>query len=206
MPTFSRIYTLSDNPGGDVRYSTDNGLSWNLVNAPSGTSLVDIAVNPYDPMSVLVAGADGIYISQDGGTTWALATGSYSTTATGANFKRIHFVDGFTVFAISDTNIVESSDGGLTFGVVTTTAALYPANLGNCIYFANPSVGFAGIGDMYFITTDGGATWTAANGGLPLAAGDTIYGIAASSDLNYILITSQARVWQSTDFGVTNTL
>jgi hypothetical protein len=205
MPTFSRIYALSDNPGGDVRYSIDNGVSWSLANAPSGTALVDIAVNPYDPMSVLVAGEDGIYISQDGCSTWTLATGSYSSTATGANFKRIHFVDGFTVFAISDINIVQSTDGGLTFGVVSTTAALYPANLGQCIYFANSAVGFAGIGDKYFITSDGGATWTAANGDLPLASGDTIYGIAASSDLNYILITSEARVWQSTDFGVTNT-
>lgn len=57
--------------GSILMRSTDGGADWSEVQTPVGFyGIYDIAVNPFDPDAILLAGYDGIFRSSDFGATW----------------------------------------------------------------------------------------------------------------------------------------
>jgi hypothetical protein len=98
--------------------------------------------------------------------------------------------------------VIKSTDGGLTY--TSTTTGLNPAfgNIALSIYFASLNFGILGHGGAIASTTDGGASWSYLNGGLVLAAGETVSGLLMSQDQQIIIATTDKKIYRSTNGGV----
>jgi hypothetical protein len=103
---------------GGVYTSVDDGATWSLVGSGSPTGGNAVAVDPTDPLTVLVGtggtgNGPGLYRSTDGGETWALVaeTGSdVSDVAIDPNMgSRVYLAWG------TDDGIDVSADGGVTW-------------------------------------------------------------------------------------------
>ena len=155
-------------PGLSVVLTThDGGQSWQVASrfvSPHPSEYVSF-VTPTLGFG-LSSGLDqnAVLKTTDGGQTWTKVGDLPSAPGTGGNAS-LAFVSAEKGFAVADNSLVETQDGGRTWG---TVAAL--ANAGTIwgVAFASPSVGcvdaLAGNGGPW-VTTDGGATWTAETAG-----------------------------------------
>jgi photosystem II stability/assembly factor-like uncharacterized protein len=91
--------------------TTDGGATWNLSTDGLGTALVSaIAVSPSDSSTVYAAaGWRGVFVSTNGGETWAPTGGSLSAYITSLALDP---VDPATIYAGTDAFVYRSRDGG----------------------------------------------------------------------------------------------
>ena len=167
-PTNPNIIYLAtgDGDAGDtycvgVLKSTDGGLTWNptgLVFTVNQTrEMRRLIINPSNPQILMAATNGGLYRTTDGGTTW--------TSVVGGNFYDVEFKPGdpSTVY-LAGTNFRKSTDGGLTFslissGIVTTGAvrlniAVTPADP-TYVYVLRCLASTNGYGGLYRSTNSG---------------------------------------------------
>ncbi len=197
--------------GGGVWKTTNGAASffpcddW-MANLAVGCLVLD----PTDP-NTLYAGTgegfnnndaiqgNGIFKSADGGTTWTQLT----TYAVQNNINRLAVcpTNHLIVLAATGNGVWRSTDGGanwtMTYTNPTTQVAFNPANGGAAIA--------TGYGVAVY-STDGGQTWTSANG---LAAAGRIEFAYAPSSPNLVYASqdnNQGSIFQSTDGGVNYTL
>jgi hypothetical protein len=215
MPTIGKTYAIGHK--GDL-YSYDHfTTTWTTVPGILQAANV-VKVNPYDYDHIVMGGAlsglPKIQCSFDGGVTrttpggdWATVTNLIVAFSFTGNNNIIYGICG------SGTKVIKSTDGGLTFNGLPSSATLpfsNPglANYGECIHFTNSLVGVIGVGANAFKTIDGGATWISLFGGAPIDPVNPtlpVLGIHISADGNTIIAITRTSVFRSTDAGVSFT-
>lgn len=186
---------------GGIFKTTDAGTTWNpIFDDQEMLSIGDIEISKNNSSIVWVgtgevnAGGgslaydgDGIYKSEDGGTTWEVKglpdIGSISKIALDPNDDNTIFVGGMGPLFRNDTNrgVYRSTDGGDTWeqklfvsdstGIIDI--AIHPSN-GDIVYAASwerirrPQYRqYGGETSRIYRTTDGGENWTELTNGLP---------------------------------------
>ena len=186
---------------GGIFKTTDAGTTWNpIFDDQEMLSIGDIEISKNNSSIVWVgtgevnAGGgslaydgDGIYKSEDGGTTWEVKglpdIGSISKIALDPNDDNTIFVGGMGPLFRNDTNrgVYRSTDGGDTWeqklfvsdstGIIDM--AIHPSN-GDIVYAASwerirrPQYRqYGGETSRIYRTTDGGENWTELTNGLP---------------------------------------
>ena len=175
--------------------TTDNGVSWNLVNYGS-TFILKVAVAETNPDLIVVApaGGNGIRRSADGGTTFdtvGIDTGycrEIRTTPADPSLIVVALASGTSPAFISHDNGV-------------TWTATGPAGDANAIYIdaADANLMILGHTNGIMRSTDGGATWTTVQNGAASR------GIQKVGSVLYAAVNG-AGVYESTDDGLTWTL
>lgn len=197
---------------GQVRRLDDLTLPWIDVSVAHTGDFLDVMAVPDAPEKVIVVGrVSGIFWSNDSGTTWTQAIGTYID-AFGKEFPEIWIVDDLISYIAAGTggHVFKSVDGGVTYDILTA----HPTPGGgadgdtstSAIHFINATTGVVcnSLGGQTTVwkTTDGGASWTQLNGGniLGLAAAG---GVHISADEQNIVVQTLLGVWRSTDAGAT---
>lgn len=214
-----RTYTVGSN--SSVSRLDDLTTPWVYVplNLLSNTDKVflsnlrDVMTDPADGQKVFVvgdrsggSGINGIYYTNNAGAVWNHVTGDITSAGYGCNaLHEVWVVDSNTIYACGHQGYVfKSLDGGLSFNKTATL----PTATGNpdlqktsyALHFLTPLIGVVTLNSFVYKTIDGGATWTALNGGLALLGG-FIMGIHISADQQVINALATDGVWRSINGG-----
>ncbi|HUS15219.1 MAG TPA: sialidase family protein, partial [Chloroflexia bacterium] len=160
---------LSPLYGPDVRMSNGNVLT-------SGQNEFQIAINPTNPLNAIGTSNDGgtagvgIFRTTDGGATWTSRDASFYGVPAACCDPAVAFgVDGAAYVGILDTSpavayTIKSTDGGATWGTLTTVAVPDRNNLATDP--SNPAIVYITYSDLPatnrikgYKSTDGGVTW-----------------------------------------------
>ena len=190
--------------GHDVFYkSSDGAASWQPMstNLP-GTDIHGFAADPGDAQRVFahVVG-QGIFGSQDGGSTWSLLSASVPPSsfnlAVGENAQTLFLAAG-------PAGLMQSLDGGSTWKPVSTVPGSGVPESGVMAVVHDPGSGkllvaTLGAGAGLYVSTDGGGTWErlGLNGTFLAAA------INPGNPDHVIAVDEQGRVFASLDGGRT---
>jgi photosystem II stability/assembly factor-like uncharacterized protein len=150
---------------GEVYKSIDGGENWTNVslNENFGSGVTAVEVHPFNPDIVFAGGNSGVFRSLDGGQTWVKVL---PNTNFGVNEILINLNSTQTVLAATDKGLYRSTDGGDNWSQIFTQKSYdiksHVTNP-NIMYLVknNPSL----IICEFFISTDGGATWTIQSNG-----------------------------------------
>jgi uncharacterized protein (TIGR03437 family) len=163
----ARVYAATDQ--GLFR-SDDSGLTWNPTGTglPAKAPIYVIASSPLNPAHVFVLASDGFYRSQDSGQTWAptgLPISPVGPAPTNIAIDPMNPNVLYIAGAYSNTNqqafILKSTDGGATFGQISTQAVLTSLQSMAIDPVDSSSIFAAGIDGSVYHSPDGGNTWTA---------------------------------------------
>jgi endoglucanase len=149
--------------GGGVFLSTNNGTSWNAVNAGlTDTSVHSLSVSGTN----LFAGTNGgVFFSTNNGTSWTAVNTGLTETIGGDTDVCALVVSGSNLFAGTDGGgVLLSSDNGVSWTAVNS-GLTNPYVLSLAVSGANLFAGTSGGG--VFLSTDNGTSWTKVNTGLP---------------------------------------
>lgn len=108
----------------------------------------------------------GLWMTSDGGTNWSLVD---------SNLPDEKYLDldvaisnSSIVYAISDSQVIKSTDGGLNWTSTNLTSASYSGNAYDiAVSPTNPEIVVARWGSTIYRTTDGGTNWSSVLTGLP---------------------------------------
>ena len=184
----STLYAALAGATGEVFKSTDGGASWSAVS--SGlmlTSVTALAIDPKNPGTLYAGGDGGVFKTTDGGASWnpantglpivwIAAAGSYLVA--GVNILAIDPQNPSTLYA-GTVGLFKSTDGGTSwteadYGLPVDLAGPYgvgvlaidPQNPSTLYAGTNVNISLEDLGGI-FKSTDGGASWTEADYGLP---------------------------------------
>ncbi|HEY6541185.1 MAG TPA: hypothetical protein VIZ18_09615, partial [Ktedonobacteraceae bacterium] len=155
-----------------------------------------LAVNPGNPQNVYAGDAQGsIFASIDGGTSWK----QQSSLSPGAAVNALAFDNsGKKLYMASNAGIYLSTDDAKSWTNVAGlpqdayTSIAFDLNKAQSMYVGSEQHGV-------FASSDGGATWTAINNGLP--ANPTIHGLVFDSDAHQLWAATDTGVYRSSDGG-----
>jgi hypothetical protein len=203
------IYATLEQSGGDIwRYSAG---SWQKLSAGIPAVVNMLKVSPNNSQTVLAATTSGIYITTNGGGSWARSDNGFngaSVRVLTANLGHLYAgtQQGEIGIATDDTTLQRID---LSPGLTSNPAAVQVASIAT--HPTDPNkliVGFNALG--YQVTNDGGMTWTAGSAYLSTAWMDAI----AIDPSNPLLVYASVRpslpapldpIQHSTDGGVTFT-
>ena len=104
--------------GNKLRVSRDAGLTWQIVledSAPwKDDVLLTLSIHPSAPISMLLAGEKGLYMSVDAGQSWGLLKGSPPNVFS-LHFDQTSSLTSQQWFAASEAGVFRGSDGVLTW-------------------------------------------------------------------------------------------
>jgi len=156
---FLSAYTTTSGGGGNLYQSTDQGVTWQVVQGglpANGLYLacVDFADENHGYVSYMNGGIPGFYKTQDGGSTWTPVTQSGITSFI-TDMCWLDENNGLAALPGGEAGIYRTGDGGLHWTRVCETGARkLTKGTGNRIGAVDP-------GDFLFQeSTDGGMTWT----------------------------------------------
>lgn len=167
--------------------STDGGVDWTQVHTDPDESIGwrDIAFAASDPTTVYAGSATaglilewddhpsaaGIYVSQDGGSHWRLASGPRDANVQVTDLD-IHPTDPRTAFAAAKQDgLLATTDGGETWEEIPTGAGTHTLTLSIAVDQLEPRHMLAGFSPGGIRSSDdGGTTWTSATGFFPESA------------------------------------
>ena len=192
---------------GTIYDSHDGGSSWERLGRPGkrdDLALDNIEVDPSNPKHVLVGGwvldheDGGLYISNDGGHTWA------------ANPQMNgHSIRSFTI-APSDPKIMvlgaldgvyRTTDGGSTWTLISPEGSKEIHEVESvAIDPANPQIIYAGTWHLPWKTVDGGAHWTNMKEGI-IDDSDVFSIIVDPADSKDIFLSACSGIYRSTNQG-----
>jgi len=210
---------------GSLKVTRDRGRTWSPVLAfTRGVSA--IALDPGDPLSLLVADRRGIWHSRDGGARWQKSE-PITGRVLGFHFDQTSPVENRTCIAATDRGILRSDDGGATWRAIATgfgSGRILSFSGGSsratktCVLYcsvASREENGKSIGGIYR-SSDRGDTWTSAMGaGIDLRrerwddypAGPAQYEFLVTADANpervYAALGFGGRVFRSDDRGAT---
>lgn len=196
---------------GQVRRLDDFFLPWIDVSNAHPDGFLDVMSVPNDPEKVIVIGKkNGIYWSNDSGTTWTAALGTYATDTLGSEYNEIWIVDDVTSYiaAGGGGHVLKSTDGGVTFNVLpahpTPGGGPDGDTSSTAIHFITDQIGIVAVAlgaqTSLWKTIDGGISWTQLNGGFVFGLSGA-GGVHLSTDEQTIVVQTSHGVWRSTDAG-----
>jgi len=163
--------------GEGIFKSTDGGASWvSILGQFMGREGNAVVVDPTSPNIVYYGSYDeGGYKSTDGGVTWERTLGDDA----GEDHQVLAFaIDPLapdTLYAGTVYGVYKTTDGGENW----TLTSLNRKVLAVAVDPNQPDTVYAGaVGGSVFKTVDGGATWSAADSGLPVTVDNVITTIA----------------------------
>ena len=171
-------YNTPLNTSSSVSSTTQIG-SWNLLGpvnsaetsySGSGNHGGYVFLNRIDPTNTakrfvsFVTG--GLWMTSDSGTNWTLVD---------SNLPDEKYLDldvvlsnSSVVYAVSDSQVIKSTDGGLNWTSTNLTSASYSGNAYDiAVSPTNPDIVVARWGNKIYRTTDGGTNWNSVLTGLP---------------------------------------
>jgi photosystem II stability/assembly factor-like uncharacterized protein len=194
------VYASTFGPGmhdGKMFRSADGGSNWTDITNGLPRSVLDISVDPSDPRVLYVTThIHGAYKSADGGASWSEMTGfpdigGYDIEVDPGS-PDVVYAAGLGAMTVPDyvypggytftdpAGVYKSTDGGRSWVNILTTSnecraiRIHPDN--HNLLFASA------LSDGFFVSADGGASWTGADAGLDSrnltsvwAAGNKIY-------------------------------
>jgi Sortilin, neurotensin receptor 3, len=151
---------------GGARKSMDGGATWSDAN---GATLTDpwveaLVVAPTTPPTIYAGtGASGVFRSTDGGLNWTQVNAGLDNLVVQALV--VHPTNPAILYAGTEGGVFKSTDGGATW-VSRSSGISIPDVRALAIHPSNPETIYAGTamgisGRPFFVTTDGGASWTA---------------------------------------------
>ena len=174
--------------GAGILKSTDGGTTWTNLPGPfvgpfdsvtGGGSIGSLAISPNGQVllaGVTLEGADGVYRSTDGGTTWTGVLGGSGFPATGVVFDPTNGNIAFAAIGATAGNskngVYGSTDGGVTWSPLLTAgtapagritlamAPSTPTTLYASIAYANDGSTSQGSLLGLYKTTNSGTSWT----------------------------------------------
>jgi photosystem II stability/assembly factor-like uncharacterized protein len=204
---------------GGLYKSTNCGESWTEIMLGSFTpSVREILFDPTNASTIYLGMSAGLYKSADGGATWTL----FKTGLTNTNLNTLALDPLAPSNLYAGTfggGLFKSTDGGITWAAANngitgsnagyvTAIAVDPSN--SAIVYAG--TGYSLHGGMIFKSTNGGATWSAVNSGVPnyqisqlivsAAAPSTVY--AATTGGGIVKTTNGGESWSPADRGLWN--
>jgi photosystem II stability/assembly factor-like uncharacterized protein len=197
--------------GGAILRTVDAGVNWSIAYPNSGRMNKLAFGSP--TVGVAVGDNARILRTTDAGLTWTASTVSAGV----VGFTGVAFADANTVVVVGGGVTRRSTDGGQTFGAVTTPPGVNPTDALK-VAFGSPQVGVVvGSGNQVYWTADGGQTWTAGTGAALETVGgfrdvaflDASTAIAVGqsvSSLNRGVILRSGdggRTWTAVDAGIT---
>jgi photosystem II stability/assembly factor-like uncharacterized protein len=166
--------------------STDLGLTWqlNFTSPASGPRIFFLNDSTGWRYGNFTA---GIFKTTDGGVSWTLQYPNF-------NAGSLTFADQSSGYACSQTQMIRTSDGGLTW---------MPLNLPftgqlSFVSFVTPETGVTAVSGILYITQDGGATWRNIN---PVTSSTGYTGIKFMNNNMIIVSTNEGYVLKSSDWG-----
>ena len=157
--------------GDGVLASTDGGNTWTLQNPGgvfTGRHIQQVAIDPSNSNHQFAATDGGLYVTTDGGTTWAKPTdASYLTVDGSISAVVIDPSNSLNVYIGGGSQTVaKSTDGGVTWAAANTgiSAPLAPSLTALAIAPSSPSTLYASVGSLnpvgLYKTTNGGGLWS----------------------------------------------
>jgi len=182
--------------GNGVLRSSDNGLTWRITTGWEITEVLKVKVDPNNPLIVYAATAYGVFRSEDSGETWVRKNAGFlkpfisDIVIDKSNSRQL--------FAASEDALYGSTDSGMSWkkaglnGYGIRTIVQNPKNLS--LFYAGTEE------DGFFVSSDGGTSWTSSNSGL---TNPTVYAIACDPSAADILYagTHGGGVYRSIDGG-----
>jgi hypothetical protein len=159
-----RLFTALDGGNAYLRYSDDNGRSWNSVKSLGNTHRFQYVMSTQAD-EVFAVASDGTYYSKDAGQTWA------SLSIQEFNSKQITGMvsapSGKLLVTTTYDPLYISPDKGKTWTKIPSAALVFPNSSSNGGDFADPSEDMDGnlyvVGkqtDAVFQSKDGGKSWS----------------------------------------------
>jgi photosystem II stability/assembly factor-like uncharacterized protein len=140
-----------------VSITDDGARTWSTEEMPADLysetltdegSPVDLVQSPAPGLGV-AAGSAGLLVSPDHGATWQQSLGPTDPV------EQVDFVDATTGFALTDDQILRTTDGAKTWAPLLQP----PAGTAAAIYFWSAQAGLAGVGTSLYLTRDAGQVW-----------------------------------------------
>lgn len=185
----------SSTPLDSGLYVRNDAGQWDLF-GPRILGVTSVAMSPVDPGVLLLASADGVVRTTDGGRTWRKATGWEV-----ADVRAITFDSGnpAQVYAATAWGPLRSADGGATWQLAQQGLdRLYCQTL--VADAARPGRVLLGIEDGLAVSTDAAATWHR----VEFPAVTVLHLAQSAADARLLLAGTQGRgAWLSHDGGAT---
>lgn len=189
-PTSESIYAIAFSDAsngwigtnnGKIFHTSDGGASWSQQTSPTSNSLYAMAF-PSSSVGYAVGGNGVLLKTTDGGANWTLTQPAWPNP-----LYAVHCLSTTQCWIGGNQKILRTSDGGSTWSTYSFASG-WTNTLG--LSFADANNGSALVSNAlspiqhHYITTDGGATWTAGNaasstndgGGRVLFASDGLHG------------------------------
>jgi photosystem II stability/assembly factor-like uncharacterized protein len=180
-------------------FYTDDGIAWQDALAPGGAAPARAFVHsPTAANRVYLAGAHGLFLSDDRGRSWARAAdGVLPESAVSALIVTPGSAE--NIYAVIDGGIWMSGDGARTWqrraaGLPTGRVDTLAADVRKAGRF------WAAANAQVFMSDDAGVKWTAYGGPLP-DIGTMVRGLAVSDDAKTLVLSTHRGVLRSTDSG-----
>ena len=219
-PTDSQHLLAANNWNGVLLQSYDSGAGWQAVSRPAGEMMSwrAIAFAPSEPEMVYAGtsayysagtfddhmAAGGVYVSQDGGSTWRAANDATSQDAS-VTALAIDLRDTQVVYAATGNHgLLKTADGGQTWTVINQGLPGEPSALAVAVHPFEPDVVYAGLAHAgLYRSTDGGESWHSLAAGLnPESKIADIVFDPTDPQIMYVADLFSG-VYRSTDSGVT---
>ena len=195
--TFGNNTFVAVGERGTVRYSSDNGSSWD--NGTSGTTREFYEIAYGDNTFVAVGQSGRHSYSSNNGTSWDNGTWSDTDHVTGVEFGNNTFIGS------SSTNLTKSTDNGANWNLIGAGLKVYDVAFGNSMFLA------CGAEGAIVTTSDNGSSWTTRTSG---ASTNSLYGITFGSNQFFSVGSSGKLIksinngssWSNVDSTVSNSL
>ncbi len=194
-------------PQGGCWKTNDGGLTWNsnTDDLPSlGVSSIVVDYNNPDNIYIGTGDRDagdaagvGVYLSIDGGDTWAEHNNGMGNKIVGRLLQ--HPTDSQIIFAATNGGIYKTTDGG------NNWVLKEGGNFKDIVFKpGNPDVVYAAKGGDFYTSTNNGETWNEITNGLPGGARGVIAVSPEDPEVVYFLLTNSADfkgLYRSTNSG-----
>lgn len=198
--------------GSGIYKSSDRGENWVAINQglPPNGGVSELALDQQGRLYASAYADNRLYRSDNGGASWA----ALSATTLPYGFARLRFGPDGTLYALTQTGVVKSSDGAQSwqaFASLPNLPSLPPSDFGTSYFSSFKTLSVDDDGTLYlgarawpvgcdlgmvsvYQSSDQGRSWQALNQGLP--AGGTVLNLARAAGGSLYAGTNGGGVYQ----------